>query len=88
MRGSGSAVTMTLDQLGIGAPARIISVAWDLIAPEEAKRLRALGVDIDSHLTISHRGIFGGADPIAILIGNMTVALRRNHARAISVEAL
>ncbi|MEO1969391.1 MAG: FeoA family protein [Sphingomonadaceae bacterium] len=79
---------MTLDRLGIGAPARIKSVTWDLIAPEEAKRLRALGVDIDSELTISHRGIFGGADPIAITVGNMTIALRRSHARAIAVEAL
>ena len=79
---------MTLDRLGIGAPARITSVTWDWIAPEEAKRLRALGVDLGSELTISHRGIFGGADPIAIVIGNMTVALRRSHARAITVESL
>ena len=39
-----------------------------------------------ARLAVAHRGVFGGRDPIAIAIGRMTVALRRNHARAMAVE--
>ncbi len=33
-------------------------------------------------------GVLGGRDPLAITVGRMTVALRRNHAAAMQVEAL
>ena len=42
--------------------------------------------NIDFDITPAHRGIFGGADPLAITVGRMTVALRRSHARAMRVE--
>jgi len=79
---------MTLDTLQPLAEAEITSVDWDQLAPEEAKRLRALGIDVGAHVAIAHRGIFLGRDPIAITIGRMTVALRRVHAKAMSVRAL
>lgn len=77
---------MTLDAYDSGKAARILAVDWDALAPDEGKRLRALGVDEGETVAILHRGIFGGRDPMAIRLGRMTVALRRVHARAIEVE--
>ncbi len=79
---------MTLDNLPPLQAAEITAVDWDLMAPEEAKRLRALGIDEGARVSISHRGIFAGKDPIAIVIGRMTIALRRMHAAAMTVEPL
>jgi len=79
---------MTLDSLPAQRPARIIAVDWTRLAPEEATRLRALGIDEGAQVAIAHRGVLGGRDPIAIEIGRMTVALRRSHALAMTVEEL
>ena len=78
---------MTLDGFDSGRSARIISVDWELLAEDEAKRLKALGVDEGAEVAIVHRGVFGTRDPIALRLGNMTIAIRRAHAHAISVEA-
>ena len=77
---------MTLDQLATGASARIAAVDWPALAEVEAKRLQALGIDEGAEISIAHRGILMGRDPLAVRIGSMTVALRRSHARAIAVE--
>lgn len=77
---------MTLDSLPIGQPARIAAVDWNVLAEEEGQRLRALGLDAGAEVAVAHRGIFGGADPLAVTIGRMTVALRRAHAQAMQVE--
>lgn len=77
---------MTLEALERGASARIVSVDWDRLAPEEGARLRALGIDEGACVSMAHRGVFGGRDPLAITIGRMTVALRRIHAAAMEVE--
>ncbi len=77
---------MTLDLLPIGESARIVAIDWTALVPEEAHRLRALGVDNGARVAVAHRGVLGGADPIALEIGRMTVALRRVHARAMQVE--
>lgn len=79
---------MTLDQLPIDRKARIVAIDWVRLVPEEARRLRALGLDCGALITVSRRGIFGGRDPIAIAIGRMVVAVRRVHAVAIEVEQL
>lgn len=79
---------MTLDLLPVGQPARIVAVDWSQLVAEEGERLRALGIDEGARVAISHRGVFGGHDPIAVMIGRMTVALRRVHARAMQVEAV
>lgn len=77
---------MTLDALELGKRATIISVDWPSLDEAEGKRLQALGVDEGARIAVAHRGIFGGRDPLAIIIGRMTIALRRAHAAAITVE--
>ena len=79
---------MTLDLLPLEIRARIVAVDWTRLVPEEAQRLQALGVDQGATVSVAHRGIFAGRDPIALSIGRMTVALRRVHAQAIEVESL
>lgn len=37
---------------------------------------------------LAYRGVFAGRDPLAVEIGRMTVALRRVHARAMTVEPI
>jgi len=78
---------MTLDTLPTSQSGRITAIDWSLLAPEEAQRLRALGIDEGAEVTIAHRGVFAGRDPIALEVGRMTVAIRRSHARAMTVEA-
>ena len=77
---------MTLDELPPRRRAEIVAIDWGALSPEEAKRLRALGVDEGARVAVAHRGIFGGRDPLAILIGRMTLAMRRSHAAAMTVE--
>jgi len=79
---------MTLDTLPPRRRAEIVAVDWDALAPEEVKRLQALGIDRGARVAIAHRGIFAGRDPIALSVGRMTVALRRTHARAMTVELI
>lgn len=77
---------MTLDQLPIGKRARIVTVDWSRLVDEEAQRLRALGLDSGARVAVAHRGVFAGKDPIAVIVGRMTVALRRVHAAAMVVD--
>ena len=76
---------LTLDLLPPLRRAEIVAIDWAQLAPDEAKRLRAMGIDEGARVAIAHRGIFAGRDPIAILIGRMTVAIRRSHAKAMTV---
>lgn len=75
----------TLNSLAINRPARITAVAWERLAVDDAKRLRALGVDEGAEVSIAHRGMFGGREPIALRLGRATIALRLAHAEAIAV---
>lgn len=77
---------MTLDQLALNRGARIISIDWTAIAESEGKRLRALGFEPGADISVAYRGVLGGADPLAVALGTMQIALRRSHAAAISVE--
>ena len=77
---------MTLDTLKPGQRARITAVDTDSIDPSDARRLLALGLDTGARVAIARKGVFGGSDPIAVIVGRMTVAVRRAHARALSVE--
>jgi ferrous iron transport protein A len=79
---------MTLDLLPLGQTARISAVDWASLAPDEVQRLQALGLDVEARVAVAYRGVMGGYDPLAITIGRMTVALRRAHARVMSVELL
>lgn len=77
--------SLTLDQLDPLDRAEITAVAWETLADGEGKRLRALGIDTGARVAIAHRGVFGGHDPIALIVGRATVAIRRVHARAMQV---
>ena len=79
---------MQLDELPLGQAARITVVDWAQLVPEEAQRLRALGIDSGAKVTLAYRGVFAGRDPLALEIGRMTIALRRVHARAMTVETV
>ena len=79
---------MTLDLLPLGQQARISAVNWAALAPDEVQRLQSLGLDVEARVAVAYRGVLGGQDPLAITVGRMTVALRRAHARAMSVEVL
>jgi len=79
---------MTLDLLPVGRQAAVVAVDWPQLAAEEGQRLRALGLDVGAKVSVAHRGVFGGADPLAVTVGRMTVALRRVHARAMAVREL
>jgi ferrous iron transport protein A len=79
---------MTLDLLPIGQRARIVAVDWSALVTEESRRLRALGIEEGASIEVANRGVFGGRDPIALIVGRMTVALRRVHAAAMEVEPL
>jgi ferrous iron transport protein A len=79
---------LTLDQLPPLRRAEIVAVDWAMLAPDEVKRLRALGIDEGARVAIAHRGVLAGRDPIALMIGRMTVAIRRSHARAMTVAEI
>ncbi|WP_260927036.1 ferrous iron transport protein A [Novosphingobium sp. 9] len=79
---------MTLDLLPAGKTARIVAVNWSALVDEEARRLRALGIEEGARVSVAHRGILFGRDPIALTIGRMSIALRRAHAVAMEVEEL
>lgn len=79
---------MTLNDLKNGTSARITAIDWTHIDADDAKRLQALGVDTGAEISIAHRGVFGGSDPLALNIGRMKIALRRAHCAAIAVEPL
>ena len=79
---------MTLDELPLGKRARIVAVDWTQLAVEEGIRLRAMGLDEGARVAVSHRGVFAGSDPLSVMVGRMSVAIRRAHARAMQVESL
>ena len=74
----------SLDQLQLGTRARISSIDWAVLAESEASRLRHFGFDEGVAVQPLHLGPFG-RDPLAVRVGRMTVAIRRAHARAVSV---
>ena len=75
---------MTLDELKVGSRASIAAIEWDALEESEACRLRHFGFDEGVMVEPLHLGPFG-RDPLAIRVGRMTVAIRRNHARAVRV---
>lgn len=79
--------TISLDQLKVGAKARVASISWDALDAGEACRLQHFGFDEGVTVEPLHLGPFG-RDPIAVRVGRMTVAIRRRHASAIRVVPL
>ena len=79
--------TISLDQLAVGAPARVLSIDWAALNGAEGSRLRHFGFDEGVTVEPLHLGPFG-RDPIAVRVGRMTVAIRRRHAGAVRVLPL
>lgn len=75
-----------IDSLAIGEVALILAIDRAGLEPQTALRLCELGFDEGVDVEILHRAPFGG-DPIAVRVGNMVVALRRDMARLIEVGA-
>lgn len=78
---------ITLDQLQVGASARVSRIDWTSLEDGEASRLRNFGFDEGVIVEPLHLGPFG-RDPIALRVGRMTVAIRRKHAVAVQVAPL
>ena len=76
--------SQSLDLLAVGIRANVASIDWGSLEPHEASRLRHFGFDEGVIVEPLHLGPFG-RDPLAIRVGRMTVAIRRNHARAVRV---
>ena len=78
-------MTLRLDQLPFRTPAMVKGVEWASLTPTEAQRLRNLGLDEGVRIEALHGGPVG-RDPLAVKIGRMMVAIRRNNAQAVLVE--
>ncbi len=76
--------SLSLDELRLGARGLIAAIDWDTLEVSEAARLRHFGFDEGVTVEPLHLGPFG-RDPLAVRVGRMTVAIRRNHARAVRV---
>ncbi len=74
-----------IDALAMGEVALIAAIDRAGLDPGTAQRLCELGFDEGVDVQILHRAPFGG-DPLAIRVGNMVVALRRDMASLIEVE--
>lgn len=74
-----------IDTLAVGEVALIAAIDRAGLDPDTAQRLCELGFDEGVDVEIVHRAPFGG-DPLAVRVGNMVVALRRDMARLIEVE--
>ena len=75
----------TLDLLSLRQCAQITAIDWTAISDNEGRRLRALGIDTGVSVEKLYKGMCGINDPIALKVGRMMIAVRRSHARAISV---
>jgi ferrous iron transport protein A len=74
-----------IDALAVGEVALIAAIDRAGLDPGTAQRLCELGFDEGVDVEILHRAPFGG-NPLAVRVGNMVVALRRDMARLIEVE--
>ena len=77
--------TCRLDELPLRTIAHVAAIDWSRLRSKEARRMRELGFDEGVAVETLHRGPLG-LDPIACRIGRMTVAIRRAHAAAVSVQ--
>ncbi len=77
-----------LSDLPFGREATIREIDWDLLTERDGRRLRELGFDEGVAVEPLHGGGWVARDPLAVRIGRMTVAIRRAHAAAISVDPL
>ena len=77
---------MLLDELPTGTPATVQNVACDdvTVGDTALQRLSELGFIPGEPVEIVRRGP-GGREPLAVLVGNTLIALRKIEARCVRV---
>jgi ferrous iron transport protein A len=70
-----------------GEIAVIVAVDRDGRDPTSARRLHEMGFDTGVDIELLHRAPLGG-DPLAVRVGNMTVALRQALAALVEIAPL
>jgi len=76
--------SVSLDLLKVGTRATVVGIDWSSLEESEANRLKHFGFDEGVTVEPLHLGPFCRG-PLAIRVGRMTVAIRKNHARAVRV---
>ncbi|MEK6638481.1 MAG: FeoA family protein [Pseudomonadota bacterium] len=76
---------MRLDILPLNTPATIAEIDWPSLGTAAARRLKAFGFEDGANIEALHFGGIIAQDPIAVRIGRMTIALRREQAASITV---
>lgn len=79
------ATALRLDLLPMRTDATIRAIDWASLGGADERRLRNLGFDDGVAVRPLHAAPVS-QDPIAVRVGRMTVAIRRAHARAMTVE--
>jgi len=74
-----------IDQLPAGVPAIITAIDRSTCGDRVWQRLHEMGFDEGVDVEVLHKAPLG--DPIALRVGNMTIAIRRAEARLVSVES-
>lgn len=74
-----------IDQLAAGVPAIITGIDRAACGDSVWRRLHEMGFDEGVDVEVLHRAPLG--DPIALRVGNMTIAIRRAEAALILVQA-
>lgn len=80
---------MRLTDLPLRQPAYVDMIDWSAIPASEGQRLREFGLCEGASVeALNHGRVFFlfGKGPIACRIGRMTIAMRRNHAEAVTVR--
>ena len=72
-----------IDQLAAGVPAIITGIDRNACGETVWRRLHEMGFDEGVDVEVLHRAPMG--DPIALRVGNMTIAIRRTEASLIEV---
>jgi ferrous iron transport protein A len=73
-----------IDQLAAGVPAIITGIDRRACGETVWRRLHEMGFDEGVDVEVLHRAPMG--DPVALRVGNMTIAIRRAEAALIEVE--
>lgn len=77
---------MQLTDLPLRRPAYIERIDWTALSAAEGQRLREFGLCEGASVEALHHGGLFGRGPIACRIGRMTIAMRHNHAAAVTVR--
>lgn len=77
---------MRLTELPLRQPAYVDMIDWTALSQADGQRLREFGLCEGASVEALHHGGLWGRGPIACKVGRMTIAMRRNHAAAITVR--